>query len=59
MVLDGIVEERIDEEMGRKSWVVWVRNQDDFKEYVQEVIQMVGGPLGDPEPSRRLKPNRS
>ena len=41
-------------ELGRKSWVVWVKNQADLKMYVQEVIQMVGGPPGDPEPSRQF-----
>jgi hypothetical protein len=53
-ILEGIVDERVDEELGRKSWVVWIRNQADFKVYVQEVIQLAGGPPGDPEPSRRF-----
>ena len=47
-------EERADEELGRKSWVVWVRNQAELKAYVQDVIQLVGGPPGDPEPFRRF-----
>jgi hypothetical protein len=42
------------DEQGRKSWVVWVKNQGALKAYVQEVIQTVGGPPGDPEPSRRF-----
>ena len=53
-ILDVNVEERVDEELGRKSWVVWVRNQADLKAYVQDVIQLVGGPSGDPESSRRF-----
>ena len=53
-VLEGTVEERVDEELGRKSWVVWIKNQADLKAYVQEVIQLVGGPTVDPEPSRRF-----
>ena len=53
-ILDVNVEERVDEELGRKSWVVWVRNQADLKAYVQDVIQLVGGPPGDPEPFRRF-----
>ena len=53
-ILDVNVEERADEELGRKSWVVWVRNQADLKAYVQDVIQLVGGPPGDPEPSRHF-----
>jgi hypothetical protein len=53
-ILESGVEERADEAQGRKSWVVWVKNQAELKEYVQEVIQSVGGPPGDPEPSRRF-----
>ena len=53
-ILDANVEERVDEELGRKSWAVWVRNQADLKAYVQDVIQLVGGPSGDPEPFRRF-----
>ena len=53
-ILGVNIEERTDEELDRKSWVVWVRNQAELKAYVQNVIQMVGGPPGDPEPSRRF-----
>ena len=53
-ILDANIEERTDEELDRKSWVVWVRNQAELKAYVQNVIQVVGGPPGDPEPSRRF-----
>jgi len=54
IIVEPALEERVDEAEGRKSWVVWVRNQDELKVYMQEVIQMVGGPPGDPEPSRRF-----
>jgi len=45
------VEERVDEQLGRKSWVVWLKNQDDMKEYVNSIMEMVEGPP-DPEPDR-------
>ena len=54
VTLESTVEERADEALDRKSWVVWVSNQDELKTYVQDVIQLVGGPLGDPEPTRRF-----
>ena len=54
VTLEGTAEERADEALDRKSWVVWVSNQDELKTYVQDVIQLVGGPPGDPEPSRRF-----
>jgi hypothetical protein len=54
VTLEGTVEERSDEALDRKSWVVWVSNQDELKTYVQDVIQLVGGSPGDPEPSRRF-----
>ena len=41
------------EELGRKSWVVWLENQDKMKDYVNQIMEMVGGPI-DPEPSRRF-----
>lgn len=46
-------EERTDEELGRKSWVVWVENQNELKNYVNQVMELVGG-SPDPEPSRRF-----
>jgi len=54
IIIEPALEERVDEAEGRKSWVVWVKNQDELKAYVQEVIQAAGGPSGDPEPSRRF-----
>jgi len=53
VVLDTQVEERVDEALGRKSWVVWVKNQDDMKNYVNEIMELVGG-SPDPEPNRRF-----
>ena len=47
------VEERIDDASGKRSWVVWLENQQDMKDYVNQVMEMVGGPL-DPEPNRRF-----
>ena len=54
IIVEPALEERVDETGDRKSWVVWVKNQAELKAYVQEVIQVVGGPPGDPEPSRRF-----
>ncbi len=54
IIVEPALEERVDEAEGRKSWVVWIKNQDELKAYVQEVIQMAGGPPADPEPSRRF-----
>jgi len=47
------IEERADDELGRKSWVVWLENQDEMKGYVNQIMEMVGGPM-DPEPGRRF-----
>jgi len=47
------VEEREDDELRRKSWVVWLENQDEMRDYVNQIMEMVGGPL-DPEPNRRF-----
>ena len=44
-------EEKVDEALGRKSWVVQVENQEDLREYVNEVMALVKGPP-DPEPNR-------
>jgi hypothetical protein len=52
-VLSPEIEERVDDASDRRSWVVWLENQDEMKEYVNQIMEMVGGPL-DPEPSRRF-----
>ena len=44
-------EEKVDESLGRKSWVIQVENQEDLREYVNEVMALVKGPLN-PEPNR-------
>jgi len=46
-------EERVDEEQGRKSWVVWVENQADLVDYVNQIMKRIGGPPN-PEPDRRF-----
>ena len=49
------VEER-PPEGDKRSWVVWLDDdsQREMKEYVQEVMQLLGAPAGDPEPDRRF-----
>jgi len=46
-------EEKVDEELGRKSWSVELVNQDDMRAYINQIMELVGGPL-DPEPHRRF-----
>ena len=53
VILENNVEERIDEALGRKSWAVWVENQNDMRNYVNQVMSLVGGPPN-PEPDRRF-----
>ena len=53
VILGNEWEEREDEELGRKSWVVWVENQDELRNYVNQVMELVGG-TPDPEPERRF-----
>jgi 2'-5' RNA ligase len=38
---------------GKESWVVWVENQEDLREYVSQVMGLVGGPPN-PEPNRKF-----
>ena len=51
VILATDYEEKIDEALGRKSWVVLVENQEDLRNYVNEVMALVKGPP-DPEPAR-------
>ena len=51
VVLSPGYEEKVDEGLGRKSWVVPVENQEDLREYINEVMALVKGPP-DPEPDR-------
>lgn len=53
VVLGNKWEERVNEELGRKSWVVWVENQNELRNYVNQVMELVGG-TSDPEPQRRF-----
>ncbi len=53
-MLETSIEERVDEAQGKRSWVVWLQNQDEMKAYVQEVMALLGAPAGDPEPQRRF-----
>ena len=46
-------EEKVDEELGRKSWSVELVNQDDMRAYINQIMELVGGPP-DPEPHRRF-----
>ena len=43
--------ERADDELGRKSWVVVLENQDEMRFYINQIMEMVGGEP-DPEPNR-------
>ena len=38
-------------DMDRKSWVAWVENQGELATYVNQVMELVGGPQN-PEPTR-------
>ena len=53
-ILEPVIEERIDEIQGRRSWTAWLQNQGEMKAYVQEVMMLLGEPAGDPEPQRRF-----
>ena len=46
-------EEKTDEELERKSWSVELVNQDDMRAYINQIMELVGGPL-DPEPDRHF-----
>jgi len=46
-------EEKTDEELERKSWSVELVNQDDMRAYVNQIMELVGGP-SDPEPDRHF-----
>jgi hypothetical protein len=52
-LLSREVEERVDEALRRKSWVVWLENQEEMRGYVNSIMKMVGGVLN-PEPDRRF-----
>ena len=54
VILETSIEERVDEAQEKRSWVVWLQNQDKMKAYVQDVMALLGAPAGDPEPQRRF-----
>lgn len=54
VILGTSIEERVDEAQGKRSWVVWLQNQDEMKAYVQDIMALLGAPAGDPEPQRRF-----
>jgi len=41
---------RSDEKNGRKSWVVYLKNQEEMQEYVNQLMQQLGG---QPNPEKR------
>ena len=46
-------EERVDQALGRKSWVVWLENQDEMLVYVNQIMEILEAPPN-PEPDRRF-----
>jgi len=48
--LDDEVWER--DSLGKKSWAVKLRNQDEMKDYVQKVMELLGSQNTNPEPER-------
>lgn len=53
IVFGSSVDVRTDEELGRKSWVLWLENQDEMREYVKMIMHSLTGDRYDPEPDRR------
>ncbi len=39
---------------GKKSWAVKLKNQDEMREYVTQIMEMLGSSNTDPEPERRF-----
>ena len=52
-ILSNDVEIRTDEELGRKSWVLWLENQDEICDYVERFMEDLTGKRHNPEPERR------
>ena len=52
IILDDEVLER--KSPGKKSWAVKVVNQEEMREYVQTIMEMLGSDNTDPEPERRF-----
>ena len=45
IILNPQWEQRDDPVLGRRSWVAWVVNEDEVKNYLNQVMAMVGGPM--------------
>ena len=52
IILDDKVFERT--APGKKSWAVRLVNQDEMRDYVGQVMELLGSPNTDPEPERRF-----
>ena len=52
IILDDKVFERTSP--GKKSWAVKLSNQDEVRDYVREIMELLGSPNTDPEPERRF-----
>jgi len=52
IILDDKVFER--PAPGKKSWAVKLKNQDEMREYVTQIMEMLGSSNTDPEPERRF-----
>jgi len=50
IILDDEVWER--ESLDKKSWAVRLVNQDEMREYVGKIMELLGSPNPDPEPER-------
>ncbi len=50
IVLEDDVWDR--DSMGKKSWAVRLKNQDDMRSYVQQVMELLGSQNTNPEPER-------
>jgi len=52
IILDHKIFER--PEPGKKSWAVKLKNQDEMREYVKQIMELLGSTNTDPEPERRF-----
>ena len=50
IILEDDVWER--ESLGKKSWAVRIKNQEEMREYVKNIMQMIGSQNKNPEPER-------
>jgi hypothetical protein len=52
IILDDEIYERTSP--GKRSWAVRLKNQNQMREYVKDVMGLIGSPNLDPEPERRF-----